>query len=135
VVRLSRRTPSDSSSRVTHLLTTEVDISSRRAAPEKLRASTTRANTSIAARSIAMHYPPFANNLIPIRVRMRRGALTRSYGKRDVSGRTPSGATYYKLSAPSHRRLQALRERHRHALPPRPASRAQSGASALGRHG
>src|SRR5512138_1621697 len=38
--------------RVTHLLTTDVDTLSRRAAPEKPRASTTRTNTSMAARSI-----------------------------------------------------------------------------------
>src|SRR5690242_19307348 len=38
--------------RCTHLLTTDVDRLSRRAAPEKLRASTTRPNTSMEARPI-----------------------------------------------------------------------------------
>src|SRR5579862_7944242 len=52
VVRLRRRTPRACSIRVTHLLTTDVDTLSRRAAPEKLRASTTRAKISIPARSM-----------------------------------------------------------------------------------
>src|SRR6185312_2245505 len=112
VVRLSNRTPSDCSMRVTHLLTTDVETFIRRAAAEKLRASTTRAKVSIPARSMAEEFRVFCEQCYSEttgEATERAPGLLLQVGRNAASGpnRRGTGSFYKRCRTTSHGGLES----------------------------